>query len=199
MQSNLIESRHEFYPKQFNSTEDKVKELQFIAINPSRCRQWLGTRGKAMQRWVSYDHLIAHFDWIAFNKTQNFFQLAYEIEKSLQNVEVRYFFFLFCLLFIVIQIYSSFRWMLFDSNTFLMCLSIKQQEQLMYGEEGTCTLCSKTFARKSSLLTHIRNHTAERKYSCPTCQKSMYIQRMRQTILVFLLIKIAIELTQKND
>lgn len=42
----------------------------------------------------------------------------------------------------------------------------------MYGEEGTCTLCSKTFARKSSLLTHIRNHTAERKYHCPTCQKS---------------------------
>lgn len=51
---------------------------------------------------------------------------------------------------------------------------LQQQEQLMYGEEGTCTLCSKTFARKSSLLTHIRNHTAERKYQCPTCQKSTY-------------------------
>lgn len=49
---------------------------------------------------------------------------------------------------------------------------LQQQNELMYGEEGTCTLCSKTFARKSSLLTHIRNHTAERKYSCPTCQKS---------------------------
>lgn len=51
---------------------------------------------------------------------------------------------------------------------------ILQQNDLMYGEEGTCTLCSKTFARKSSLLTHIRNHTAERKYQCPTCQKSKH-------------------------
>lgn len=50
---------------------------------------------------------------------------------------------------------------------------LQQQNELMYGEEGTCTLCSKTFARKSSLLTHIRNHTAERKYQCATCQKSM--------------------------
>lgn len=73
-------------------------------------------------------------------------------------------------------------------NGFLMKFHfyLQQQEQLMYGEEGTCTLCSKTFARKSSLLTHIRNHTAERKYQCPTCQKSKrlkmssWIQRMRK-------------------
>lgn len=62
-------------------------------------------------------------------------------------------------------------WMNFNYFFFLLFF-LQQQEQLMYGEEGTCTLCSKTFARKSSLLTHIRNHTAERKYHCPTCQKS---------------------------
>lgn len=48
------------------------------------------------------------------------------------------------------------------------------QNELLYGEEGTCSLCSKTFARKSSLLTHIRNHTAERKFVCSYCQKGTY-------------------------
>lgn len=54
---------------------------------------------------------------------------------------------------------------------------LQQQQQQhgsgdeLFGEEGTCSLCSKTFARKSSLLTHIRNHTAERKFVCSYCQK----------------------------
>lgn len=49
-------------------------------------------------------------------------------------------------------------------------LSIFQNE-LLYGEEGSCPLCSKTFGRKSSLLNHIRNHSAEKKYVCSYCQK----------------------------
>ncbi|XP_055715266.1 zinc finger protein 583 isoform X3 [Phlebotomus papatasi] len=43
--------------------------------------------------------------------------------------------------------------------------------ELLYGEEGSCPLCSKTFGRKSSLLNHIRNHSAEKKYVCSYCQK----------------------------
>ncbi|XP_055374824.1 zinc finger protein 184 isoform X3 [Condylostylus longicornis] len=45
------------------------------------------------------------------------------------------------------------------------------QVDLLFNEEGSCPLCSKTFSRKSSLLTHIRNHSAERKYVCTYCQK----------------------------
>lgn len=92
---------------------------------------------------------------------QNFLQLAYELEKSLQNVEVRTNRKKNCW---YLGNMSSIKTIILPSNS--------QQNDLMYGEEGTCTLCSKTFARKSSLLTHIRNHTAERKYQCPTCQKS---------------------------
>ncbi|XP_037935337.1 zinc finger protein 391 isoform X4 [Teleopsis dalmanni] len=42
---------------------------------------------------------------------------------------------------------------------------------LIFNEEGSCPLCNKTFSRKSSLLTHIRNHAAERKYVCTYCHK----------------------------
>ncbi|XP_059611529.1 zinc finger protein 883-like isoform X2 [Phlebotomus argentipes] len=43
--------------------------------------------------------------------------------------------------------------------------------ELLFGEEGSCPLCNKTFGRKSSLLNHIRNHSAEKKYVCSYCQK----------------------------
>ncbi|XP_055637216.1 gastrula zinc finger protein XlCGF57.1 isoform X2 [Toxorhynchites rutilus septentrionalis] len=43
--------------------------------------------------------------------------------------------------------------------------------EVLEGEEGSCPLCNKTFSRKSSLLNHIRNHTAEKKYICEYCQK----------------------------
>ncbi|GAB0088729.1 zinc finger protein 391 isoform X1 [Sergentomyia squamirostris] len=43
--------------------------------------------------------------------------------------------------------------------------------ELTFGDEGSCPLCSKTFGRKSSLLNHIRNHSAEKKYVCSFCQK----------------------------
>ncbi|XP_055695424.1 zinc finger protein 502-like isoform X2 [Lutzomyia longipalpis] len=42
---------------------------------------------------------------------------------------------------------------------------------LLFTDEGSCPLCSKTFGRKSSLLNHIRNHSAEKKYVCSFCQK----------------------------
>lgn len=42
---------------------------------------------------------------------------------------------------------------------------------LIFNEEGSCPLCNKTFSRKSSLMTHIRNHSAERKFVCTYCHK----------------------------
>lgn len=49
-----------------------------------------------------------------------------------------------------------------------LCLS---QVDLIFNEEGSCPLCNKTFSRKSSLMTHIRNHSAERKFVCSYCHK----------------------------
>ncbi|XP_050083788.1 zinc finger protein 883 isoform X1 [Anopheles aquasalis] len=43
--------------------------------------------------------------------------------------------------------------------------------EVLDGEEGSCPLCNKTFSRKTSLLNHIRNHSAEKKYVCEFCQK----------------------------
>lgn len=48
--------------------------------------------------------------------------------------------------------------------------SIHFQSELQ-GEEGTCGLCAKTFSRKSSLLSHMRNHSVDRKFICSYCQK----------------------------
>jgi len=45
---------------------------------------------------------------------------------------------------------------------------------LIFNEEGSCPLCNKTFSRKSSLMTHIRNHSAERKFVCTYCHKGGY-------------------------
>lgn len=58
----------------------------------------------------------------------------------------------------------------FHFGTLLM-LRVSFQVDLIFNEEGSCPLCSKTFSRKSSLITHIRNHSAERKYICSYCQK----------------------------
>lgn len=49
------------------------------------------------------------------------------------------------------------------------------QVDLIFNEEGSCPLCNKTFSRKSSLMTHIRNHSAERKFVCTYCHKGGFI------------------------
>lgn len=36
---------------------------------------------------------------------------------------------------------------------------------------GSCPFCGKIFGRKSSLITHIKNHAVEKKYNCNYCQK----------------------------
>lgn len=43
--------------------------------------------------------------------------------------------------------------------------------EILLGEEGQCPLCQKIFNRKTSLLNHIRNHSADKKYICGYCQK----------------------------
>lgn len=43
--------------------------------------------------------------------------------------------------------------------------------EILLGEEGGCPLCQKVFNRKTSLLNHIRNHSADKKYVCGYCQK----------------------------
>ncbi|KAG5673839.1 hypothetical protein PVAND_003851 [Polypedilum vanderplanki] len=43
--------------------------------------------------------------------------------------------------------------------------------EILLGDEGKCPLCQKIFNRKTSLLNHIRNHSADKKYVCGYCQK----------------------------
>ncbi|XP_037037040.1 zinc finger protein 568-like isoform X10 [Bradysia coprophila] len=49
--------------------------------------------------------------------------------------------------------------------------SLQNGDSELQGEEGTCGLCAKTFSRKSSLLSHMRNHSIDRKFICSYCQK----------------------------
>lgn len=48
---------------------------------------------------------------------------------------------------------------------------INMDGEILLGEEGQCPLCQKIFNRKTSLLNHIRNHSADKKYVCGYCQK----------------------------
>ena len=48
------------------------------------------------------------------------------------------------------------------------------QPEVMMTEEGSCPVCNKVFTRKSSLLNHIRNHSADKKYLCSYCQKGLF-------------------------
>lgn len=48
---------------------------------------------------------------------------------------------------------------------------MNMESEYLFGDDGACPLCTKTFTRRASLLNHIRNHSAERKYVCSYCQK----------------------------
>ncbi|CRK90137.1 CLUMA_CG003853, isoform A [Clunio marinus] len=48
---------------------------------------------------------------------------------------------------------------------------INMDGEILLGEEGQCPICQKIFNRKTSLLNHIRNHSADKKYVCGYCQK----------------------------
>ncbi|XP_070504057.1 zinc finger protein 501-like isoform X3 [Chironomus tepperi] len=57
-------------------------------------------------------------------------------------------------------------------NTFELEQALMNMDgEILLGEEGKCPLCQKIFNRKTSLLNHIRNHSADKKYVCPYCQK----------------------------
>lgn len=59
-----------------------------------------------------------------------------------------------------------------NSTTFeLEQALINMDGEILLGEEGQCPLCQKNFNRKTSLLNHIRNHSADKKYVCGYCQK----------------------------
>jgi hypothetical protein len=45
--------------------------------------------------------------------------------------------------------------------------------EILIGDDGQCPVCQKNFNRKTSLLNHIRNHSADKKYVCNYCQKGM--------------------------
>lgn len=86
------------------------------------------------------------------NIKQEAIGLADELEKSLQNGDV-------CAPVVYTR---PVHYNTQIQNTF--------QSELQ-GEEGTCGLCAKTFSRKSSLLSHMRNHSVDRKFICSYCQK----------------------------
>jgi uncharacterized Zn-finger protein len=54
---------------------------------------------------------------------------------------------------------------------------------MLVGEEGVCPVCNKSFSRKTTLLNHIRNHSAEKKYVCNYCQKGKLSTQHRTPIL----------------
>lgn len=67
---------------------------------------------------------------------------------------------------------DDFSFRLQTSSTFeLEQALINMDGEILLGEEGQCPLCQKVFNRKTSLLNHIRNHSADKKYVCGYCQK----------------------------
>lgn len=51
-------------------------------------------------------------------------------------------------------------------------LDIEPDDSNSSGKMNLCRICGKTYARPSTLKTHMRTHSGERPYRCATCHKS---------------------------
>lgn len=45
------------------------------------------------------------------------------------------------------------------------------QNEVLENDGSSCPICNKSFGRKSSLINHIKNHAAEKKFTCDYCKK----------------------------
>lgn len=74
----------------------------------------------------------------------------------------------------VLQCFSTKKNLIWFLKTIHLQLVLHFQGEILIGEEGQCPVCQKIFNSKTSLLNHIRNHSADKKYVCNYCQKGTY-------------------------